>query len=241
MRLVTLLVLAACVTDPPDTGTPPIPPWLVDDDDDAYSADVDCDDTDPDVHPGASEVCDLRDQDCDGRVDEDAVDAARWYSDDDGDGVGDDYGFTRSCDPVPDTLTTGGDCDDGDADVHPGALERCNGVDDDCDDATDEGDLPDEPTWHRDADGDGYGDPGDAVIVCDAPEGYVADATDCDDTDATISPAGTETCDDLDEDCDGLVDEDAVDAYLFYADLDDDTWGDVGTTRYACLGGDGWT
>ncbi|MDO9280456.1 MAG: MopE-related protein, partial [Pseudomonadota bacterium] len=83
------------------------------------------------------------------------------------------------------------DCDDADAGVFPGATELCNGVDDDCDNETDE----DPPTWYADADADGYGDPGVAQAACDAPAGTVADATDCDDASASVYPGATDACD----------------------------------------------
>ncbi len=79
-----------------------------DNDRDGFTADVDCDDTDPGIHPGATEICNAKDDDCDGLVDE--------GFDQDGDGY-------TSC---------GGDCNDSVASIHPGAVEVFNGVDDDC-------------------------------------------------------------------------------------------------------------
>src|SRR4051812_36005126 len=64
-------------------------------------------------------------------------------------------------------------------------------------------------TWYRDGDGDGYGDPAVPEAGCNPPTGYVSDTTDCDDADATVSPDAIESCDGVDEDCDGLVDEEA--------------------------------
>lgn len=95
------------------------------------------------------------------------------------------------------------DCDDTDADVNPGATEVCDGLDNNCDAQIDEGCL----TWYRDSDGDGYGDPNDAVQAIEQPSGYVLDNTDGDDTDNTIYPGALEFCDGLDNDCDGQVDE----------------------------------
>lgn len=60
---------------------------------------------------------------------------------------------------------------------------------------------------HRDEDGDGYGDPDAVVSECSPPEGYVTNAQDCDDSRANVNPAATESCNGLDDDCDGEVDE----------------------------------
>lgn len=93
----------------------------------------DCDDTFAFVHPGAPETCDLRDEDCDGTVDEDAVDATIRWADADGDGYGAPETETVACNGgVSPGLA---DCDDTDADVHPAATDRLclDGVDADCD------------------------------------------------------------------------------------------------------------
>ena len=82
--------------------------------------------------------------------------------------------------------------------------ETCNGVDDDCDDAIDEGTLN---TYYRDADGDGYGRETSSAEGCEAPEGYVDDKTDCDDSDDSAFPGGTEVCDGADNDCNQETDD----------------------------------
>ena len=102
------------------------------------------------------------------------------------------------------------DCDDLDADAYPGADERCDGADNDCDGTTDEDDAVDAASWYADADGDGYGDSsGAATDACEAPSGYVSSdlATDCDDTDASVNPDAEETCNGVDDDCDGTADD----------------------------------
>ncbi len=226
------LALCACrtATDPDkdDTG-----PSFVDEDMDGYSADDDCDDEDPAVHPDAEEVCDDRDNDCDGEVDEDAM--LTWYADLDGDGYGDAAVTTLACTLPEGYADNDEDCDDGDAAVNPAAEERCNGIDDDCDGSVDEEGALDPSAWYEDADGDGYGDPGSTTTACSQPSGFVADATDCDDGDAAVNPAAEELCNGMDDDCDGEVDEDdAGDSLTWYADGDGDGYGDAGVTTEAC-------
>ncbi|GDX78532.1 hypothetical protein LBMAG42_03430 [Deltaproteobacteria bacterium] len=78
------------------------------------------------------------------------------------------------------------DCDDTDAAISPGADEVCDGVDNDCDGTVDESSAADAATWYADTDGDGFGDAAYTTLACDEPAAYVADATDCDDTDASL-------------------------------------------------------
>ena len=93
---------------------------------------LDCDDGEATTFPGAEELCDEVDNDCDLAIDETA--GAVFYPDLDGDGYGDEGAATWSCeDPGSGWVDDGGDCDDGESEVHPGAAEQCNGVDDDCD------------------------------------------------------------------------------------------------------------
>ncbi|WP_223635057.1 MopE-related protein [Corallococcus sp. EGB] len=164
---------------------------------------TDCDDTNADIHPGATELCDGVDNNCvDGEAD--APGMRTWYVDRDGDGYGE---AVMACvEPAERLADQGGDCDDQDASVHPGQSEfRCDGRDDNCDGAKDE-DLPIQD-WYRDADGDGYGDVTQAVSGCAPPPGHVAIATDCDDTRADIHPGLPETRDLRDNNCNGAIDE----------------------------------
>src|SRR5262245_52569549 len=121
----------------------------------------DCDDNASAVHPGATETCNGRDDDCDQIIDPTAI---TLYFDYDQDGYGDDAAATAACAADPDNpflIAQGGDCDDTSAAVNPGADERCNTLDDDCDGRIDIGDtVPlSNSIWWRDADGDGQGDP----------------------------------------------------------------------------------
>ncbi len=135
----------------------------------------------------------------------------------------------------------GTDCDDTDPTVFPGAPETCNGVDDDCDGTIDEDDAIDASIWYADTDADGYGDALTTDTECTQPSGYVADNTDCDDTDAAIHPSATEVCNGVDDDCDGAIDEaGATGTITTYADADGDGFGDPSVTEESCTPASGY-
>lgn len=100
----------------------------------------------------------------------------------------------------------GDDCDDAEAEIHPGATEFCDGIDQDCDDAVDE-DAADAGTWFEDSDDDGWGDPNRSTVACDQGEGLVALGQDCDDASDSVYPGAVETLDGTDEDCSGEADD----------------------------------
>ena len=97
----------------------------------------------------------------------------------------------------------GDDCDDQNPAVHPGAQERCDGVDEDCDGVADNAPV-NAPEWYRDNDADGHG-AGSPLPACAQPAGWVPSNDDCNDNDAGIHPGATEICDAADTDCDGTV------------------------------------
>jgi len=250
----------------------------------------DCDDTletGADVQPGAIEVCDGIDNDCDDVVDPgSAVGASVFYADKDGDGIGAEAGVVTACEEPAGHVTTAGDCNDNDVEVYPGAPgEACddpkdydcdgvtlyedadedgfpscggtidcddsnatvkpgaaeffNGIDDDCDGATDEDSAIDVQTFYADLDGDSFGDPNTTVEACTAPSGYVANADDCDDTPgsgAAVNPNAVETCDGIDNNCNGQVDLDTPieDKPTWHQDIDGDGFGSLGDTATTC-------
>jgi hypothetical protein len=245
----------------------------------------DCDDTAFAVNPGQDELCNGLDDDCDDLVDADddsLLDGVVLYEDTDSDGFGDDATATPFCDAPDGWVETGGDCDDDAKQVHPGHPELCDGVDDDCDDLTDD----DDPDVHgvveiyADSDGDTFGDAAVSRSACSVLAGYVQNDDDCDDTtsavgkplqyyrdydgdgygslaaysrcapgpsdvllngdceitDASINPGATEICDGIDNDCNGLTDEDdpGLVYTVWYADSDRDGYGTSSDTVESC-------
>ena len=155
----------------------------------------DCDDARSGIHLGATEACNALDDDCDSRVDEGAT--VTLYPDADGDLHGARVGAMMLCADTPGYVPSNDDCDDGENTVFPGATERCNMDDDDCDGSIDEGLLR---MLYRDADGDRYGATTGGMLACPAL-GLVEDNTDCDDTMAAVNPSARELCSPANEDC----------------------------------------
>ena len=203
----------------------------------------DCDDTNASVSPGAVEVCDAADadEDCNGLAEDSdggVTGTETFYWDEDGDGYGGGISVS-SCEMPGGYSAASDDCDDTRADVSPGAPEVCDAVDldEDCDGLADDADAEalGRTTVYGDTDGDGYA--GTAVDFCDLPPGYEATASDCDDTNASVSPSAAEVCDalDTDEDCNGLsedADPRVAGTTEFYLDGDSDGYGGTTTGQY---------
>ena len=127
------------------------------------------------------------------------------------------------------------DCNDHDASIHPRAVETCNGIDEDCDGVIDE-DLT-MYAYYQDTDADGYGNALITTSTCltTAPAGYVANNTDCNDSNNLMNPGLDEICNGYDDNCDGTTDENnAIGSTTYYADTDHDTYGNPSLTVAAC-------
>ena len=171
------------------------------DDGEAGTLDDDCDDDDPDNYPDNIEACDAQDNNCDGDIDE-GFD-------------GDEDGVTTCGDDGDVATAVDNDCDDTDASVYPNAPELCDTIDNDCDGAID--------ALDDDYAGEDNDEDGDSSITCGGTDCDDADPvlngldldldtqtscdSDCNDEDPTVLAGGQEFCDEIDNDCNGVVDD----------------------------------
>jgi hypothetical protein len=230
-----------------------LPTWYADGDSDGYGLTArsttscsaptgyvatggDCDDSLNSVNPGEAEVCNSRDDDCDGLVDDGIT--ATWYRDADSDGYGNSGTTTSTCSAPAGYVSNADDCDDTSNAVNPAATEVCDGLDQDCDGVADDGTGT--TTYYADADSDGYGDASTSTTSCAMPSGYVTTSTDCLDTSNTVYPGATETCNGIDDDCDGTIDDGTGGSTTYYADTDGDGYGDATSTTTSCSAPEGY-
>jgi hypothetical protein len=138
-------------------------------------------------------------------------------------------GVERSSIVVAVALVFGG-CDGGDCPAGSLRVEnQCLSIEDPS--------CTDPVPLYRDVDGDGFGDPLELIVGC-SKTGFVSQAGDCDDTVASSYPEAPEQCNDVDDDCDGVVDDDP-ETLSWFSDLDGDGFGDPDLRLESCLQPDG--
>ncbi len=198
---------------------------------------LDCNDQNATINPTATELCDNLDNDCSGGIDDDLT-VYSYYTDGDGDG----YGATtaaafQTCQSTAPAgyVVNNLDCNDQDASVNPATAETCDMLDNNCNSLVDEGLTV--FTYYLDADGDGYGVTDGLMSTCQntTPTGFATNNLDCNDLDAGINPSAADVCDEVDNNCDGAVDEGLV-VYTYYLDGDGDGFGSPDFPSYmSCI------
>ena len=199
----------------------------------------DCNDANANLKPGANEVCNDQDDNCDGQTDPvGATGCTNFYPDADKDGFGAAVTPLCHCKATGDwTVQKTGDCNDKNAKVNPTEAEVCNGLDDNCNGQVDEGVVA---TYYKDNDGDGFGSV-TSQQGCKAPVGYTLVAGDCNDFNKNIFPGAKEACNDIDDDCNGMAD-DAVALLTIYKDNDGDGFASANAAKQdKCNVPVGWT
>ena len=199
-----------------------------DNDGDAYYSDEDCDDSIASVYPGANEICDNLDNDCDGEIDEGVLNT--YYIDADQDGFGSNDSFIESCETPFGLVLNGGDCDDENPNLNPSATEVCDSLDNNCNDVVDE-DIG--VFWYLDQDEDGFGSEENTIQNCLKPDGYIDRGGDCNDEDSSIFLGAEEECDEIDNKCNGEIDE--TGSNIWYLDFDGDGFGTNENIIQSCL------
>ncbi len=194
---------------------------------------TDCNDVNALINPGALEICNTLDDNCNLLIDDEPI-YMHWFLDFDIDGFGDQFSDSISCFILPGYVFDSTDCNDDDILINPIVLEICNDLDDDCDVSIDEDLIL--YTYYEDIDLDGFGNISVSETNCTgiSPPGYAINGADCNDANGLINPGQSEICNGVDDNCNVLLDDDLVFDYL-YIDFDNDEYGSPFTAIYSCF------
>ena len=209
--------------------------FFIDTDNDGFYNYEDCDDNDPMINPDSPEECDNIDNNCNGEIDEN-LSLNAYFIDADEDGFGSIDSLIETCSQMipPGFAGNANDCDDTNPMIHPNAIEICDSIDNNCSGMIDDG--IEYYTFYFDGDEDGFGTQDSLMETCNEnlPIGFSENNLDCDDTNAMINPDSPEVCDNVDNDCNTLID-DGLPQFQFYLDADEDNYGNPDSTIQTCF------
>lgn len=182
------------------------------------SNNLDCNNSNPSIKPGATEICNGIDDNCNSLID-DGITFVNYYIDTDSDGYGAGLAVNACSSPGAGYVANNLDCNNTIAAIRPSASEICNAIDDNCNSLIDDGLTF--LNYYVDTDGDGFG-AGTATNSCSSPgAGYVTNNSDCNNANAAINPAAIEICNSFDDNCNGIINEGIV-FLTYYLDADHD-------------------
>lgn len=190
---------------------------------------LDCNNSNANIRPNASETCNSIDDNCNGSIDE-GLTFVNYYVDTDLDGFGAGSAVSSCTVLTGNFVTNNFDCNNNNANIKPTASEICNSIDDNCNGLIDDGLTF--LGYYLDTDGDGFG-AGTGIIACSSPgSGYVTNNTDCNNSNPNIRPNATEVCNGIDDNCNNLID-DGLTFVNYYIDTDFDGYG-AGIATNSC-------
>lgn len=156
-----------------------------------------------------------------------------YYEDFDGDGFGNELVYINNCTAPTGYVNNNLDCNDTNNMINPSIAEICNFIDDNCNAIADDGLAL--QNFYEDSDADLFGNPDVILLSClTEVSGYTLENTDCNDTDSNINPLMIELCNNIDDNCNEIIDE-GLPLNEFFLDYDGDNFGNSLSDTLSCL------